>query len=124
MQARDVHARVEALLGEPVGGRRSRRPSPAISRARPPDSSGWRADTTASPLGTYEREPPGNGRDARYAARAEALYSPLPGDERVLRYTWAETRIRGARGGVVGDHACGLHRCCCEPSPGAPPEGS
>lgn len=38
MRARDIHARVEILLGEP--GRPSRRRSPAISRARPPDSCG------------------------------------------------------------------------------------
>ena len=57
MKARDVHAGVEEILASRFAGRRPMRRSPATSRHRLPDSSGWRANATASPLPSNNREP-------------------------------------------------------------------
>ncbi len=61
MQARDVHARVEALLGEQVRWASVKATLAGNLKGPSPDSSGWRADATASPLRTYERQEPGSG---------------------------------------------------------------
>ena len=67
MQARDVHTRVEALLGEPIRWA-SVKATLAGNLAGPtPDSSGWHVDATASPLRAPEPERSSDGRDARFA---------------------------------------------------------
>ena len=66
MQARDVHTRVEALLGEPIRWA-SVKATLAGNLAGPtPDSSGWHVDATASPLRAPEPERSSDGRDARF----------------------------------------------------------
>ncbi len=70
MQARDVHARVEALLGEPVRWSSVKATLAGNVTGPAPDSCAWPADATAPPPGRQRARPA--RRRARPALRRES----------------------------------------------------